>query len=142
MKTAIELGIPEWVWRALQEVKRGLEDGTLVHIVGSSTTDRKLFDMAVIAKESKTCGTVACIGGWVYALGMGARGGWTIHADAFVGSVREDYGDNLGDLFIPPSPWGYGRDYDEITPAQAALAIGNYLEHGEPRWDYTTAGAP
>lgn len=70
------------------------------------------------------CGTVACIGGWAYFLANGPE-----NYDATVGQyVRGD--EDRDELYFPEC----AVNYDAITPQQAAQAITNFLDGGDPKW--------
>jgi hypothetical protein len=77
------------------------------------------FNMDMWASRAH-CGTIMCIGGTAEFL------------------MKEEFGDEpeqLYRLFHPDTdiPW------PDITPNQAAIALRNYLTHGEPRWDEALA---
>lgn len=101
------------------------------------------FNMDYTARRGD-CGSVCCIGGWVYALTYGEE-----YKDKD-GNVLYKYDDHVADefvfgasgglyaLFYPNEdhtrPDGTYWSYRRITAQQAAQAIDNYLTTGQPRW--------
>jgi hypothetical protein len=129
-KSAADLGISEPQKEALMKTLVLLETGKLQHI-----PDRDGFDMdfhATAAFSGKfnmnswkhtyaKCGTVCCIGGTAELIG---------------GVDFEDttkYGTELYNLLYPNA--GDELDWDNITIAQAAMALRSYLTTGDARWD-------
>ena len=119
--------------------------------------DQKNFNLGVAADCDFECGTVACIGGWLWLLNkeepVATEDGSIIYddnaierADLYVHSQRG----KLNELFYPP----FGRyfadaesgsededfwrvlsdSYISVTPAQAAKAIRNFLKNGDADW--------
>jgi len=85
------------------------------------------------------CGTVACIGGWIWLLNKeqpNDNGEYSAEAISravdFVGEPEPDDPDKLYYLFYPREV----RWWSDISPKEAAAAIRNYLAHGDPMWDY------
>jgi hypothetical protein len=99
---------------AMIAVLHMLERGELVHVPNSSTVPNG-FNMAFEWAETE-CGTVGCIAGWCDVIG----------GTEF---IRDAWPESLVKLFAPPS-----MDWPTITPAQAAIALSNFLTMGEPRW--------
>jgi hypothetical protein len=117
-RTAKELGLSEVEVEALIRVLGMLERGDIA---------REEFHMGRFRYD---CLTPACICGWAYHISDGR---------AF-GELSSNYGpmilfrrfsESIIDLFRLRAKRGSGGD---ITPAQAAIALRNYLTHGEPRW--------
>lgn len=114
----------------LQAVAQMLRGG-VIHIDGPGQENviALRFNMARTCVEYQ-CGTVACIGGYAW---LHENPGDFKGADRYV----DQYGDEcvpvggIDDLYYP---WRVARDWSKITPAQAAEAIENYLETGEPYW--------
>lgn len=122
---------------ALLKVAEGLESGEYVHVgtdggfAGLTMMERlisekkKFFNMNSEELEL-SCGTVRCIGGWVgHLLGQDS---WNYCMNVFKTS-----GKGLYSLYYPD----IDEDvlYEEITTEQAAKAIRNYLERGDPDWE-------
>jgi hypothetical protein len=129
--------------QALEWVRNGLRSGLFAKIGADNYPEGKNgFNMGR-AHTSYSCGSVACIGGWAWVaqnLDKVERDGDFFivpeeHADAADNFVyrTKDYNKELGALFFPP---GFsGAQYRAITMEQAAQAIDNYLETGDPKWD-------
>jgi len=140
MKTAAELGITEQEYDLLPVIRDKLLDGSLVHSSKAKDSNKyDVFNMSITSKRY-SCGTVGCIGGWLWIL-MNAesiekdeKDGHFHLTDEQMGLV-DDYvesnGGNMKELFYPPGVFSYKA----ITPAQAAKAIDNYLETGDPDWE-------
>lgn len=119
MKTSEELGIVHEVHTALVDILRMMDTGELNHVEVRMTGTGEVivgeggnFNMQVWS-----CGTVGCIGGWV---------------DKLTGnSASEDIPRELNNLYYPPSRF----IYQNITVAQAAAALRNYLNEGAPQWE-------
>lgn len=117
-KTAKELGLADVEVEALVTVLRMLERGDITP---------EEFHMGHFQQE---CKTPACICGWAHHVSRGR---------AFP-ELASPYGpiilyrrlnSSISELFRLTEARGSGS---EITPAQAAVALRNYLTHGEPRW--------
>lgn len=158
MKTAEELYITQEEYDALLWVREKLASGKIEHSSHVRAHDggvHNMFNMSV-ASAPYSCGTVACIGGWMSlkmqdvadaAIEDNLKLRWitTAHANNYVGSYagdnehREANGrdgrSQLGRLFYPKETLAW----DPITPAQAVRAIDNYLETGQPRWEEIVA---
>jgi hypothetical protein len=122
-KTAKELGLADVEVEALITVLRMLEREDIA---------QEQFHMGRFRHE---CRTPACICGWAHHISRG---------QAFP-ELTSPYGPMIlyrrvpaatGQLFRLTEARGSGS---EITPAQAAVALRNYLTHGEPRWAETTS---
>jgi hypothetical protein len=82
------------------------------------------FNMYHFSAQAE-CGTVCCIYGWAVAVGQ------LPDSDLIIKRFNND---GVSRLFDPACELvAIGRT-DEIKPAQAAIALRNYLTHGEPRW--------
>lgn len=129
-KTAADLGIAVHEFDALAKVLGMLEREEVRHVKtvqclhsgGDYSGLRWLpnFNMRAFAGESE-CGTTACVAGTADML--------------FKTTFAKKY--YSGDLPVALANM-FGRGIpclnELITPAQAAIALRNYLTHGEPRW--------
>jgi hypothetical protein len=102
-------------------VERMLRSGALQH--SDEAEAGPSFNMSSSCM-GQGCGTVACIGGWL----------WLVEnprdysgANSYVAQVAGP----LHDLFYPPNMASYAH----ITAEEAADALHNYRLYGEPRWD-------
>jgi hypothetical protein len=82
------------------------------------------FNMGVWSVVYEDCGTVACIGGTAELIGNVTFENYLVESN-----------DELRELFYPfdslrTSP----VEYENITPAQAAHALRNYLTNGKANW--------
>jgi hypothetical protein len=117
-KTAKELGLANVEVEALTTVLGMLERGDIA---------QEQFHMGRFQHE---CRTPACICGWAHYISGGkAFPEISIHHGAIILYRRSS--NSLVELFRLTAARGSGG---EITPAQAAIALRNYLTHGEPRW--------
>ena len=137
--TAEELEIDEATHRGLVIVLGMLERGELKHApeawrVAPPKTPIRGFNMGTTGYDpgytvisdgpAKSCGSVACIGGWVCIVN-----GWRI-PDGF--ELDEQCPSSaLRRLYFPCAV----KDWDDITPTEAAAALRNYLVTGDPAWD-------
>ena len=119
--------------------------------------DQRNFNLEVTADSDFECGTVACIGGWLWLLNKekpaATKDGSIVYhykatnrAIDFVSSRRG----KLYHLFYPPFElfaadaeedseeedfWReLSSSYTKVTPAQAAKAIRNFVENGDADW--------
>ena len=129
MRTAEELGITEEELDALIKVRDGLSSGCFTHVDGYDEPPVKYGFNMVIAGNHGSCGTVACIGGWM-AIVMSSKMDDPLSLD--VNDMKRYVSSNMAleRLFYPP----VSLYYSTITPDQAALAIDNFLATGDPRW--------
>jgi hypothetical protein len=119
-KTAKELGLADVELDALVTVLRMLEREDI---------KREEFHMGYVQHE---CKTPACICGWAYYISRGrAFPELSAQHGSFILYRRLSDFPAIVDLFRSTSARGSGG---EITPAQAAIALRNFLTHGEPRW--------
>ena len=88
-------------------------------------------------REREVCGTVACIGGWIWLLNKEQptdNGEYTKYAHErasdFVNSTYPAETGELYDLFYPKNVMRWSN----ISPKEAAKAIRNYLTVGSPNW--------
>lgn len=90
-------------------------------------------------REREVCGTVACIGGWIWLLNKEQptdNGEYTPDAHEratdFVSAVcpTDSCHSDLYDLFYPKNVMRWSN----ISPQEAAKAIRNYLTVGSPNW--------
>lgn len=84
------------------------------------------FDMAV-THDADDCGTIACIGGWA-AIIMRRRPHRYVDSYIFSGN------DALTELY-----WNYPLD---VTAKEAAVALRNFLERGDPCWEERSLWSP
>jgi hypothetical protein len=131
-KTAVELGISDAEVEALIKVLGILERGEVEHVVPSllvgpqpdySAGYTGHFNMIRVATR-EDCGTVACILGTARLLcGLHLFPEWEAMS-------------SLKSLFWP---FRLGTFFRDIIPAQAAIALRNYLTTGAPRWEEALA---
>jgi hypothetical protein len=122
-KTAQELGLADVEHAALITVLRMLERGDIAAAE---------FHMGHFRHE---CRTPACICGWAYHV-SGGRAFPELTAQCGPVLLYRRVSKSLTELFRLTAARGSGG---EISPGQAAIALRNYLTHGEPRWDEATA---
>lgn len=117
-KSAVDLGLTEKEQSALIKVLGMLERGELVHDMHFKCDAPNGFNMAHERFEA-SCGTVACVAGWCDIVGD-------------TDFVEGPWPGRTTELFAPKNlPQ---RCWSEITPAQAAIALRNYLTTGRPGW--------
>lgn len=129
-KTAAELGISENEVRALTKVLGMLEREQLHHVPEKSRGHG--FNMAISERYTE-CGTVGCIMGHARAVG-GTN--LFIRMASFPFFIFNEKKKNLAKLFYPT---GCGKRWREISTAEAAIALRNYLTIGEARWSEALA---
>jgi hypothetical protein len=120
-KTAADLGISEIEHDALRKVLGMLERQEI---------SPRQFTMERVIHR---CGTPACICGWARHISKG---------EAFPGigaAYPAKRTEQLSHLFAMTSDVNVGAY--SATCAQAAIALRNYLTHGEPRWDEALAAS-
>ena len=117
-KTAKELGLADVEVEALATVLGMLERGDIM---------REQFHMGHFRHQ---CRTPACICGWAHHISGGKA---FPELSSLYGPMilYRRFSNSLIGLFRLTATRGSGGD---ITPAQAAIALRNYLTHGEPRW--------
>lgn len=112
------------------------ERSELLQVAEMLETEPVNFDMRTACAND--CGTTACIGGWLYLIrhyngnvphivdaNTVARANQFVNKEWF---QNENEHSRLGRLF-------YERLDRDITRAQGAQAIRNFLECGDPKWD-------
>lgn len=139
--TAKELGLNEGERAGLIKAMRALERGEIKHVkldhravdawravVDHPEDGGNFFNMGIwAAKGPYDCQTVCCIGGWAQAFYDETR----LDGLPGCGLLKATRGNRqLYDLFHP----SIYSSYDDITPAEAALAIRNYLTTGDACW--------
>ena len=123
-KTAKQLHIKATEHKALVAVLGMLERGEMTHVDVSDPLNlfRVMpdypFNMAAF------CGTACCIGGW---------------CDILYGTQFQRDSDHMGSnivdlLYVSNGKIAVGTSLEDVTPAQAALALRNYLTTGKPQW--------
>lgn len=126
-KTPAELGKTADEFDALVKVLGMLEREECEFVPGDFYENRHKplpkvgFSMSVVF-ETKHCGTVGCIVGWARHFG-----GKYVFACPRDEQNRE--WQNWMQLIAPPN-WREGK----YTAAQSAIALRNYLTHGQPNW--------
>jgi hypothetical protein len=118
IKTAKELGLANVEVEALVTVLRMLEREDIA---------REAFHMGRFQNE---CRTPACLCGWAHHI-SGGRAFPELSAHHGPLMLYRRVGPSISELFRLTAARESGG---EITPAQAAIALRNYLTHGEPRW--------
>lgn len=118
-------------------VALGISDAEFESLVATlSAMDRGEIDGIDMTHYRHECGSPACICGWAYSLSGG-------RAFSELAGVRHMEGHTEANLLLRrrlPTAlrvlFGIqGTDSpSNPTPAQAAIALRNYLTHGEPRW--------
>ncbi len=117
-KTAKELDLADVEFEALVKVLGMLERDEIA---------REEFHMGHFRHE---CRTPACICGWAHHISAGkAFPELTCSLGPMI--LYRRFSSALVDLFRLTAARGSGG---EITPPQAAIALRNYLTHGEARW--------
>lgn len=138
MKTAEQLGISQPEYEALIRVRDGLRSGKYVHVKPGEgvcpAPEVKAFNMDISFEKGDElngfpdCDQVGCIGGWV-AFDLG-------YANPSHYVYQNDDDAAIRPLFFPPSH----LSYSEVTEEQAAQAIDNFLNTGDPRWEEVVEG--
>ena len=112
------------------------------------------FNMAVVVDwnagwadsvPANWCGTTCCIGGYIWQQTIAADDTRKINRALREGGICHDAADAAGldrsvadALFYPKSTSSgltYEGGWSTITPAQAARAVRNVMERGEPYWE-------
>lgn len=138
LKTPDELGLKDAEFQALRTVLGMLERGEIAHSRYRRTIYEfadgekpQFFNMYSFITETD-CGTACCICGWAEHIGH-------LPDNSLV--VKRYMLPHLEELFDPPARGVPDADMNAVTPAQAAIALRNYLTHGEPRWQEAVSGA-
>lgn len=133
--TADQLGIKGWEFNQLSMLVDRLptipllsnNDDSFEEVVGTH------FSMEWPHIVSK-CGSVSCIGGFIYAAesGIGGIANPTIASQY----VYQDRSEPLQNLFqVEAAQEDMVCDYGTVTPDQAVIAIKNFLSSGDPKWN-------
>jgi hypothetical protein len=127
-KTPDDLGISDKEFDALFKVLGMLERGEIKHRAHGKTRPAPTgkfvgFNMAAFFGDTG-CGTVACICGWAEHIGK---------LDGMLIDKRL-VNKGLNALFEPNPHGGVQIAMDAIRADEAAIALRNFLTHGEPRW--------
>lgn len=122
MLTFSELGIEQWEYESLLKVLDGLKMGTIKE---DNFNMEEIIDANARWSGKVTCGTAACIGGWVGIFADKTPG----EIVRYVAEYREK-DRPFSDLFYPPQI----LDWDKITTEDAVAAITNFLSTGHPNW--------
>ena len=167
MNKNIDLDTEKGLKAALLAVAEMFEANEIVHVSSQIAEiddidikpkpDQRNFNLEVAADSDYNCGTVACIGGWLWLMNkekpVSTKDGSIIYgykaierAIDFVSSRRG----KLYELFYPPFElfaadaeedseeedfWReLSSSYTKVTPAQAAKAIRNFVENGDADW--------
>ena len=125
--TAEQLGITQAEYEALLSVRDDLANGRLCHIslkklealMESADYDWYESDATMFNMHEWSCGTAACIGGWM-ELKLGNRG--------YFASDHRQSEKSLNDLFYKFP--GFNSQDKDPTPEEAVRAIDRYLTNG------------
>ena len=115
-KTATDLSITDIELEALIKVLKMFERQEILP---------KQFLMGNFFNE---CGTAACICGWAHK--VDARAFPEVRAERYMSGVRLSKRLSKAALRL----FAIGEFISEPTPAEAAIALRNFLTEGEPRW--------
>lgn len=135
-KTAEELNIKQEEYDALVKVRNGLASGCFVHVevnsFGKPIGEHAPmgFNMSSCGAHG-SCGTVACIGGWMQVIMQGKTSN-PVEVDSRLQNNYVHFGGSTGslkELFFPPC-----GVMDTVTTEQAVEAIDNFLTTGSPDW--------
>jgi hypothetical protein len=122
-KTPADLDLPVDLYEAHIKLLGMLERGELKHI--SEYGDGEGFNMNWVFEES-SCGTIGCIAGWASLIARGNKYKASLALAGTTGELRELYF---------PAAYRTTEILKGIKPAQAAIALRNYLTFGEACWD-------
>lgn len=125
-KTATDLSITDAELGALIKVLGMLERDELRHSSIGEETVSDCFNMGPYIVEG-TCGTIGCIAGWAHLVSGRTVFPWVLHGLKGTESIPQ----NLWELFHCN---GVFSDRENITPAQAAVALRSYLTTGDTNW--------
>lgn len=130
--SAKELEIEQWELDGLVWTLNSLESGKLVHDTSERFDEPFGFNMNESGRASfDGCGTVCCIGGWVYAKGHSAAN----NVRDFAALMARDYVFNkrskrLARLYYPAV-----SNYEAITPKDAAGVLRRFLTTNIIDWE-------
>ena len=129
-KTPADLGIEDVEFDALVKVLGALERGDLKFVNAEARAVGDAFNMGpYLSVES--CGTVGCIAGWAHILSGCKAFSW-VRVPSLI-----EIGPDLFELFHVSGVMPEVRV--NIQPAQAAIALRNYLTTGRPNWEEALA---
>lgn len=134
-KTPADLGITDAEFSALSKVLGMLERGEIKYSAGSRDVPGQRFNMSIVYHLG-SCGSVGCIMGWAKTVGQ--------DRDLFESTCSSDdqstQQQRVNELFLfTDEPnislmQSIGRTINSVTDAEAAIALRNFLTHGDPRW--------
>lgn len=108
---------------ALISVRDGLRSRKFVHRdpYDERPSKKPVFNMGTVGLfQSRDCGSIGCIGGWV-------------------NQELRRHNSDFDFLKAPALCYPIEvKDWERITPGQAAKAIDNFLKDGNPRWKSVT----
>ena len=127
-----ELRITDAEHRALREVRELFASGAVQHDHDKDYDKPNGFNMDCHLVEG-SCGTTACIGGWMWTILTRDHVSTSLTANRY---VRDERSVTLQSLFYPPMEEIDDMSYDDITPGAALLAIDSFLATGNPNWPH------
>ena len=128
--SAKALGITQAEHDAAVEIRGLLAANAFVHDPGQDGDKPNGFNMNC-ALDQGECGSVGCIGGWMWAVMLRDGKPRSISGHKY---VQYDRSVALRPLFYPDSDEHELPDYDIIPPAFALAALDNFLATGDPDW--------
>lgn len=147
MKTAEQLGISAEEHAALITVRGGLKEGRYIHVRVAEELEsegkpapERIFNLATTFFGEDCgvlpgCGQVGCIGGWVgYELGYKSPGHYVSAYEPFELNVGKS-NSPLSQLYYPYIDGDLLETLEDVTELQAAQAIENFLNTGDPDWE-------
>lgn len=135
----VSKGVSQKNYEALLEARELIANECVKHDDGGDGWREKTgFNMNKTC-TTHSCGTVACIGGWMGLSLYGANDLISAGMKPTHNQIRrtrdfvEDGGDRgeFYDLFYPPS----SLYYDHIENSEAVKAIDNFIQTGHPDWE-------
>lgn len=139
-KTAEQLDLPHDVYEALIKVRDMLESGEIIEPPpGFCDAPIGKFFRYAIWMENYTCGTAACIGGWIEQC---LKGKSIVRHNPWKGDeLLVLYGGMpFQRLLYGPFKVGVSKCRG-VNIKEAIVAINNYLTTGEPMWKSVVPGA-
>lgn len=142
MLSSEDLKLTEEEYAALLKTREQIASGCVIHQNASpghevpEDIEGAGFNMATTGM-SHSCGSIACIGGWM-RINMALDRGLIESPLSWIGTkLAQDYVYSkettpIGRLFFPSEI--RADSWWDITPEQAVQAIDNFLETGKPRW--------
>jgi hypothetical protein len=128
--SAKALGVTQAELDAAIEIRGLLAANQFIHDPEQDGEHANGFNMNC-ALEEGSCGTVGCIGGWMWAAMHRDRKTVSLSAHNY---VKSDKSHSLHPLFYPDSDEYDLPDYSIIPPAFALAALDNFLTTGDPDW--------